>query len=157
MRTALTAAFMVVLALTGLAQAPGAAGDEAAIRRVAQQHDDARNKGDWKAMTALFTEDADQQTSAGEWRRGRAEIEKGVAQTMSSTYKGAKYVTTIARVRMLAPNVAMADGAFEIQNIGGAGTRRGHMTYTLLKSDGVWRIAASRFMVPTPTGATPAR
>lgn len=155
MRTTLTAVFIVALTLPGFAQTPAAGGgDEAAIRRVVQQQDDARNTGDWKAFGALFADEADQLTSAGEWRRGRAEIEKGAAQIMSTTYKGGKYVTMVGRVRMVAPNVAIADGAFEILNIGGTGTRRGHTTYVLVKSGEGWRIAATRSMVTTPVGAT---
>jgi uncharacterized protein (TIGR02246 family) len=157
MRRVLTAVCIVAFALAGSAQTPApAGGDEAAIRRVIQQHDDARNKGDWKALTALFTEDGEQLTSTGEWRRGRAEIEKGVAQLMATTYKGGKYTTKIDKARMLAPTVALVDGQFEISNIAG-GTRRGHTTYALVKSGGQWRIAASRSMVPTAAGPTPAR
>lgn len=155
MRTAVTVLFTVALGVQGLAQAPAGA-DADAIRRIVQQHDDARNRADWKALGELFTEDAEQLTSAGEWRRGRAEIEKGVAQMTATTYKGSKYTTTVERVRMVAPNVAVVDGAFEIANIGGRG-RRGHMTYVMVKSGDRWRIAAGRSMVPTPAGATPPR
>lgn len=155
MRTVLTAVFMMALAAPAFAQATGG-GDEAAIRGVLQQHDDTRNKADWKALSALFTEDAEQFTSAGEWRRGRAEIEKGVAQGMATAYKGGKYTTTVGKVRMLAPTVALVDAAFEIGNISG-GARRGHSTYALVKSGGQWRIAAVRSMVPTAVGSTPAR
>jgi hypothetical protein len=76
---------------------------------------------------------------------------------MGSVYKGAKYTTKVESVRMLAPTVAMADGTFEISNIAGGSTRRGHATYLLVKSGDAWRIAAVRSMVPTPEGATPAR
>ena len=155
MRTTLTAVFMMALAVPALAQTrSAAAGDEAAIRKLVQQHDTARNGGDWKAMGTGFTDDADQLTSAGEWRRGRAAIEKGVAQVMAGPYKGATYGTKIDSVRIVAPNVAVADGSFEIQNVAGGGTRRGQITYVLVKSGGQWRIAASRSMVATPTGAT---
>lgn len=168
MRTTLTAMFLVALAMPAFAQAPagkaaparkptGISGDEASIRRLMQEHDQARNKGDWKALSALFTDDADQLTSAGEWRRGRAEIEQGVARLMGTTYKGGKYTTKIDTVRILASSVAIADGAFEITNIAGGGSRRGHTTYALVKSAGLWRIAVSRAMVPTPVGATPPR
>ena len=156
MRTVLTAVFMIALAGPVFAQATAGGADDAAIRRVLQQHDDTRNKADWKAMGALFTDDAEQLTSAGEWRKGRAEIEKGVAQGMATTYKGGKYTTKIDKVRILAPTVALADGAFEISNIAG-GARRGHSTYSLVKSGGQWRIAAVRSMVPTAVGSTPAR
>lgn len=157
MRTVLTAVFMIALAGPASAQATaGGGGDEAAIRLVLQQHDDTRNKSDWKGLGALFTETAEQFTSAGEWRKGRAEIEKGVAQGMATSYKGGKYTTKIDKVQMLAPTVALADAAFEISNIAG-GTRRGHTTFALVKSGGQWRIAAVRSMVPTAVGSTPAR
>ena len=151
----LTAVFMIALAGPAFAQGTGG-GDDAAIRAVLQKHDDTRNKADWKAMGALFTDDAEQLTSAAEWRKGRAEIEKGVAQGMTTAYKGGKYSTKVDKVRMLAPTVALVDAAFEISNIAG-GARRGHSTYALVKSGGQWRIAAVRSMVPTAVGATPAR
>lgn len=155
MRTVLTVMFIIALAGPAFAQATGS-GDEAAIRAVIQKQDDTRNKADWKGMSALFTDDAAQLTSAGEWRKGRAEIEKGVAQGMATTYKGGKYTTKVDRVQMLAPTVALVDAAFEISNIAG-GARRGHSTYALVKSGGQWRIAAVRSMVPTAVGSTPAR
>lgn len=158
MRTMLTAGVMIALALPSFAQTPAAGGgEEAAIRRVVQQQDTARNTADWKTLGAAFTDDADQLTSAGEWRKGRAAVEKGIAQGMAGVYKGGKYSTKIDTVRMVAPNVAVADGSFEIANVAGGGTRRGHIAYVMVKSGGQWRIAASRSMVPTPAGATPGR
>lgn len=158
MLTTMTTMFLVTLTVAGFGQvAAPASADDAAIRRVVQQQDEARNRGDWKALSELFTQDAEQLTSSGTWRRGRAAVEKGVAQTMGSVYKGAKYTTKVESVRMLAPTVAMADGTFEISNIAGGSTRRGHSTYLLVKSGDAWRIAAVRSMVPTPEGATPAR
>ena len=155
MRTTLAAVFMIALALPAAAQTSAAgAGDEAASRKLVQQHDAARNAADFKALGAGFTDDADQLTSAGEWRKGRAAIEKGVAQGIAGPYKGGKYTTKIETVRMVAPNVALADGSFEIANLAGGGTRRGHAAYVMVKSGGQWRIAASRTMVPTPVGAT---
>ena len=158
MLTTMTTVFSLALTVAGFGQvsAPASA-DDAAIRRVVQQQDEARNRGDWKALSELFTQDGEQLTSSGTWRRGRAAIEKGVAQSMGSVYKGAKYTTKVESVRMLAPTVAMTDGTFEISNIAGGSTRRGHATYLLVKSGDAWRIAAVRSMVPTPEGATPAR
>ncbi|MGH9312814.1 MAG: SgcJ/EcaC family oxidoreductase [Vicinamibacterales bacterium] len=149
---------VLVLALVAPARVQsGQAGDEAAIRRVLQQHDETRNRGDWKAYGALFTTDADQLTSAGTWRRGSADIEKSTAEITSTTYKGGKYSTTVDRVRMIAPVVALADGAFEITNISGGGSRKGLTTLVLVNAGGQWRIAATRSMVPTPAGALPGK
>lgn len=131
--------------------------DDAAIRRVVQQHDQTRSSGDWKGAADLFVEDGSSLTSTGEWRRGRAQIEKGGAAAGAGVYKGAKYATTVQGVRMLAPTVALADATFEISNIPAGGVRKGNMAYMLVKSGDAWRIAATRSMVPTPAGATPAR
>jgi len=151
------AVFGVALALSfpSAVRAQATAGPEdAAIRRVIQQHDETRTKGDWKGVANLFAEDGATLTSAGEWRRGRAQVEKGGAASGAGVYKGAKYATTIESVRMLAPTVALADGTFEISNIAG-GSRKGHTSYILVKSGDAWRIAATRSMVPTPAGPTP--
>ena len=110
-----------------------------------------------KGAANLFAEDGATLTSSGEWRRGRAAIEKGGATAGAGVYKGGKYSTTIDSVRLLAPTVALADGTFEISGIGGAGSRKGHSTYVLVKSGDAWRIAAARSMVPTPVGPTPPR
>jgi uncharacterized protein (TIGR02246 family) len=152
MRRLVLPALVILIAVPVLAQPPG--GDDAAVRAVIRQHDETRNRGDFKALAQLFTADAEQHTSAGEWRRGRAEIEKNVAQIMATTYKGGKYTTKVDTVRMLTPTVAIVDGAFEISNIGGGGRRMGHSTYVLVKDGQQWRIAAVRSMVPTPVGAT---
>jgi len=130
--------------------------DDAAIRRVIQQHDQTRTKGDWKGVGSLFTEDGATLTSAGEWRRGRAQIEKGGAAAAAGVYKGGKFTTTIDAVRLLAPTVAIADGTFEIGGIAG-GSRKGNTTYVLVKSGEAWRIAATRSQVPTTAGPTPPR
>lgn len=70
--------------------------------------------------------------------------------------KGGKFATKIDSVRLLAPTVAIADGTFEISNIAG-GSRKGNISYVLVKSGDGWRIAASRSMVPTAAGPTPAK
>ena len=149
---------VLLLAFVASVRTPAAQpGEESAVRRVVQQHDDARNKGDWKAYAALFAKDADQLTSAGTWRTGVADIEKSTAEIIATTYKGGKYTTTVDRVRVIAPNVALVDGTFEIANISGGGSRKGRSTLILVNAGGQWRIAATRSMVPTPAGALPTR
>jgi uncharacterized protein (TIGR02246 family) len=158
MRFTATIGLTLVLLVPGVALGQAAAGgDDAAIRRVIQQHDQTRTGGDWKGVATLFAEDGAVLTSSGEWRRGRAQIEKGGATAGAGVYKGGKYSTTISSVRLLAPTVALADGTFEISGIGGGGSRKGHTTYILVKSGDAWRIAGSRSMVPTPMGQTPPR
>ena len=152
---AVALAFSLAIPVVAHGQSVSAA-DETAIRRVVQQHDEARTKADWNAVGALFTEDGATLTSAGEWRRGRAQIEKGGAAAGVGVYKGGKFSTKIESVRLLAPTVAIADGTFEIANIAG-GSRKGNTTYVLVKSGEAWRIAATRSMIPTVAGPTPPR
>ena len=56
-------------------QAPS--GDEAAVREAVRRYESARDATDAKAIEALFTADADQHTTAAEWRRGRAQVVSG--------------------------------------------------------------------------------
>jgi uncharacterized protein (TIGR02246 family) len=107
---------------------------------------DARARQDPNAIEALFTDDADQLTSSGEWRRGRAEVVKG---TMASSQRtGGTRTITIETVRFPARGVAIADGRYEISGLAGGATRRMWTSFVLTGSDGAWRIAAIRNMLP---------
>lgn len=128
------------------AQSPEARNDEAAVREVVRLYVEAREARDAGAIAALFTEDADQLTSAGEWRRGREALVQG-AQASSARTEG-KRTITVETVRFLAPGVALADGRYEIA--GGGSDRRMWASLTLTRGVAGWRIAAIRNMLPAP-------
>src|SRR3954451_12661474 len=128
-----------------MAQKPA---DEAAVRDVVKRYVDAREQRDPKAVEALFTNDSDQLVSSGEWRKGRAEVVKGTMASSAAT--GGKRTITVEAVRFLSPDVAIADGRYEISGTGGGETRK--MWTSIIctrKSDG-WKIAAIRNMLPAP-------
>ena len=127
--------------------------DEAAVRAVVRSYVDARELRDPAAIEALFTSDADQHTTAGEWRRGRAEVIRGSIES-SGRNPGTRTIT-VERVRFITPDVAIADGRYEIAAQGGA--RRMWTTIVLERESGAWRIAAIRNMVPSATPAAPSR
>ena len=138
---------VVVVSLAGAAaQNVSPAGDEAAVRDVVRRYVAAREQRDPRAVEALFTEDADQYTTAGEWRRGRPEIVKGT-QVSSAQNPGRRDIAVEA-VRFPAPGVAIVDGRYEIAGGGNPG-RRMWTTLLLTRGAGGWRIAAIRNMVPT--------
>jgi uncharacterized protein (TIGR02246 family) len=120
--------------------------DEAAIRTVVQKYVDAREKMDAHAIEALFTNDADQLVSTGEWRRGRAEVVRGTMASSQSS--GGKRTITVESVRWVAPDVAIADGRYEITGLGGSGSRMMWTTLVLTRGSDGWRIAAIRNMLP---------
>ena len=126
--------------------AAGGTGNEAAIREVVQKYVDARENKDAKAIEALFTSDADQLVSSGEWRKGRDEVVRG---TMASSQRsGGKRAITITSIRFVAAGVALADGRYEITNLAGGGSRNMWTTLVLTRGSDGWRIAAIRNMLP---------
>lgn len=122
------------------------ANDEAAVRDLVKRYVDARERRDPQAIEALFTEDADQLTSSGEWRRGRTEVVKGTLASSQQT--GGTRTITIETVRFPARGVAIADGRYEITGLAGGTTRRMFTSFVLAGSDRGWRITAIRNMLP---------
>jgi uncharacterized protein (TIGR02246 family) len=133
-----------------LAQSP--AGDEAAVRVIVQKYMDARDRQDAHALEGLFTADADQLVSSGEWRKGRAELVKGTLASSQST--GGKRTITVTSVRFLAPGVAVADGHYDLTGLAGGETRNMWTTLVMTRGEGGWRIAAIRNMLPAAPAPT---
>ena len=132
-------------------QADSRAADEAAVRETVGKYMAARELRDAGAIGALFTADADQQTTAGEWRRGRAQIVPGTLQS-SERNQGARSIR-IESVRFLTTDVAIADGPYEIGAAGGSSVRQMWTSIVLTRTSDGWRIAAIRNMVPTSATA----
>ena len=142
-----------ITALPAIARSAVRADDDAAIREVVRKYVDAREKRDPSLIAALFTEDADQITTSGEWRRGRDNVVRG-ALASSQSNPGARQIA-IEAVRFLAPGVAIADGRYEIRGSQAGDQRRMWTTFVLMRGgSGEWRVAAIRNMVPT--GSLPA-
>ena len=117
--------------------------DEQAIRDVVQKYVDAREARDPKAVEALFTEDADQLVSDGQWRKGRDTIVKGTLE--SSQRAGGKRTIDVQSVRLISKDVAIADGRYN------AGTRQMWTSIVLSRKAGKWRITGIRNMLPAPS------
>jgi uncharacterized protein (TIGR02246 family) len=137
------------LALAGspAAQSPVAnASDEDAVRDIVRRYTQARELSDPKAIEALFTADADQYTTSGDWRRGIPRLVSGMLET-SARNPGARAIA-IAAVRFVTPDVAIVDGEYKT----GADGRQLWTTLIVKREPRGWRIAAIRNMAPT--GAT---
>lgn len=133
------------------AQTPvGSAGEEAAIRDVVKKYVDARDRKDPQAIEALFTSDADQLVSSGEWRKGRPEVVRGTLA--SSQAMAGKRTITVESIRFVAPGVALADGRYEIAPVSGGESRRMWTTLLLTRGPGGWHISAIRNMLPSSPG-----
>jgi uncharacterized protein (TIGR02246 family) len=122
--------------------------DAAQVREVIRKYVDARDKRDAKGVEALFTSDADQLTSSGDWRKGRPDIVKGTLASSQNT--GGTRTITIETVRLIAPDVAIADGRYEIAGLANGTTRSMWTSFTLARAPDGWKIAAIRNMLPAP-------
>lgn len=142
----LTATVFLLAALQG---APTAK-DESQIRDVVKKYLDAREHPDPAALGALFTDDADQLTSSGEWRKGRDAVVRGTLASSQQT-SGTRTIT-IETIRFPARGVAIADGRYEIAG-GPDGARKMWTSFLLARAAGGWRIAAIRNMLPAPPAA----
>ncbi|MBN9661069.1 MAG: SgcJ/EcaC family oxidoreductase [Acidobacteria bacterium] len=140
--TLLSAAVLFAAVLS--AQTPS---DETAIRDTIRKYAEARDNADAKATEALFTADADQLVSSGEWRQGRAALVKGAMS--SSKKETGKRLIGVDTVRFLAPGVAITDGPYETTSANGT-VRRMRTCFVLTKGKDGWKIAAIRNMLPAP-------
>lgn len=136
----------IVIAGGVRAQAPAAGAEEAAVREVVRRYVEARERRDGGAIAALFTDDADQFTTSGEWRRGREAIVEG-ALASSQRNPGSRSIT-VESVRFPAAGVAIADGGYAITAAAGRPARRMWTTIVLTRGQDGWRIAAIRNAVP---------
>ena len=120
--------------------------DDAAIRAVVAKYVDARERLDPQAVEQLFTGDADQLVSSGEWRKGRAAVVRGTLASSTST--GGKRTITVESVRFITPEVAIADGRYELTGLAGGATRSMWTTFVLKRDGKDWHITAIRNMLP---------
>ncbi len=141
--TCMTIVLATVLAMTAGSAAQPA--DNQAIRDLVQRYTDARERNDAAALAAMFTADADQLTSSGEWRKGRDAVVKG--SLGSSKQNPGRRTMTVEAVRFPAPDVAVADIRYEIAQTDGT-TRRMWAAWLLVRSGEGWKIAAIRNMLP---------
>jgi uncharacterized protein (TIGR02246 family) len=133
-----------IVAASSFAQNPGG---DAAIRQIVKKYVDAREQKDSQAIEALFTSDADQLVSSGEWRKGRGEVVKGTM--VSSQSNSGKRTITVESIRFVAPGVALADGRYEITGMAGSESRKMWTTLILTRGANGWRITAIRNMLPS--------
>jgi uncharacterized protein (TIGR02246 family) len=144
----ITSFVLFVLTAGSFFGAPTLTADEKAIRQVIQRYVDARNHMDPAALRELFTTDADQLVSTGQWRRGLDNLLQGAMA--SSKKENGKSSVTIESVRTLGKDGAIADGRYETSALGVGPPRKMWSTFILQRTGDGWRIAAIRNMLPTP-------
>ncbi len=124
--------------------------DEKGLQKLEDAYVKAYNRGDAKALAALFTEDASILNSGGSVLKGRAVLEKGLAQVFAGPSKGAKLANTPLSTRVVSKDVVVTQGT--ARTSGGGASKEDHIfTYTkvLVRQGKHWRIAVAHFAFPT--------
>ena len=140
----------VGLALLALAVAPVYASqqtDEDEIRRIQARWDDAWNRHDIKALSALVAEDVRFVNVAGNVLNGREEFEKLQTRTHATQFKDSVRTVTGTDIKFLTPDIAVAHVRWGMQGDKDAdGTprppRNGVMMQVLVRRGGAWTIVA---------------
>ena len=82
--------------------------DEAEIRNVETQQQEAWNHHDAKAYANLFTEDGEVVNVVGWWWKGRAEIEKKLTDAYAFVFRESVLTITDVKIKFLTPQIAVA-------------------------------------------------
>ncbi len=130
---------------TAAAGAPVAAppsADEKAIRAFDDELARAYNRGDSKALGAMFTEDAETTEADGERFQGRALIERRFAETFAAS-PGVTIAIEPESIRFLGPDVAREEGQTVINPPKEARLVRPY-TAMLVKRGGRWLLSSVR-------------
>lgn len=125
-------------------------GYEAAIRQSAKDFAAAFDKGDAKAIAALWTEDGEFIDEAGTRTVGRAAIEQRYTEFFA-TNSGATIEIVIDALRQAGADTALEDGRAAVTVAGQAGAASsGKYTAVHVQRDGKWAIASVRDLAPEP-------
>jgi uncharacterized protein (TIGR02246 family) len=131
--------------------------DQRALVKLEDDFAAAWNKGDAKAMAALWEDDGDLVNPAGRVAHGRAEIEKLFVADQTGPFKDTRFTITCPAtgIRMVKSDVAVVDCSWEVAAAKDAAGQprpalKGLSAGVAVKSAGRWRWVAGRAMVPLP-------
>jgi uncharacterized protein (TIGR02246 family) len=140
---------------TPTAGANDAAAAEQAIRASAEQFVAAFNRGDAKALAALWTADGDYVDDAGELTTGRAAIEAKYAAYFAAE-PDAKIEISVDAVRLVGADAAIEDGTAAVTAASQAAPVTGRYTVVHAKREGKWQMASVReFPAPASDAGDP--
>ena len=116
---------------------------EKAIRATAEAFTTAFNKGDAKAIAALWTTDCEYVDGSGTMVLGRDAVEKVYAGFFKAN-PGLKMETSISSVKLVGGRTAIEDGTAVVKDAKGTVVSRGAYTAVHLKEGDTWLMATVR-------------
>lgn len=143
-------AFCICLGAVSFGQAEES--EEQVIRNIVAEAVSRFNKGDASVIRELWDEDADYVGVDGTLITGRVAIEELLGRMLKANSGKVTQNATIERVRFLAQDIALVDGAWTITGaVDAAGKElppiKGRGLELVKKENGRWRFVATREMV----------
>lgn len=127
---------------------PGSAADAKALREGAAQFEVAWNRKDAKAISDLFTMDAERIAINGERVIGRASVEKQFAESFVNRPASDAVTVTPVSIHFLSPDVAVTHGTWRIAG-GPDESNNGNYMNLAVKRGDRWLLIRSMAMRPT--------
>ena len=138
-----------ILVVTAVAS-PGVRGADAsadaeAIRAASAAYKQALERGDGKALAAIWTADGDIIDAAGNVLKGREAVEV-LEPVPADAPKGTApaFRITETSLRFLEADVAIEDGSVEVVPPGSSAVEKGRFSAIWVRQEGVWRLAVLR-------------
>jgi uncharacterized protein (TIGR02246 family) len=152
---------LTVMALAVLLGSPALTQDiaaaEEAIEMLATQYEEGWKNGDAQTCAAIYAPDADLIDFVGKSYKGRAEIEKSIADVLAM-YPGSQIDIQKTAIRFVKPDLAVWDGTWEVTGVpeteGPKPPTKGSNTVVIVKQDGQWLLAYGMSSVPPPSPST---
>jgi uncharacterized protein (TIGR02246 family) len=125
--------------------------EEPPLRKAVDDEEAAWNRADAKAFAAAFRDDATFADAFGSVARGRAEVDKRIADVLA-TWRGTRIALKVRKVRVLKPDVALVEADAELTGwkklppgfrAEDGETVRSRLLQVFQKEAGLWRVAAS--------------
>jgi len=131
--------WMAALVVLGLSVAVSAQKPDADAQKIEEAYTAAFNKGDAKAIGALYTADGTRLGPDGSWLVGRPAIEKVYADGFAGPLKGAKLTLTGGHTQVVTPDVKVIEGRFLVA---GLAPIKGRYVNTVVRRGKAWLLAS---------------
>ncbi len=130
---------------------PVAQNVDPALDQLAKEYQAAFNKGDGKALAALYTTDGLRLTPLGHLLSGRAAIEQDYLTSLAGPLKGTKLTLHPGKTQVLTADAAVIEGTYEAT--GGQPAGKGRYLNTVVKRAGRWQLASVVAVPEQPAAA----
>jgi uncharacterized protein (TIGR02246 family) len=141
--------WIAALVLVGASVVASAQKADPDAQKLADQYTAAFNKGDAKALAALYTAEATRLGPDGNLIAGRAAIEKAYVDAFAGPSKGSTLTLQVGASYVVTPDVKVMEGRFATT---GAAAVKGRYVNTIARQGKTW-LLASVVTIPDPPPA----